>query len=50
MNTADQFEVDYDGLHAMCRKMYWGQIFNRKTSWEVKKLAVKCLFAMWRFK
>jgi len=45
----DQFSVTSD-FNTMFKKLYWSQIFNRKTTWEVKKIAIKSLWIMWRMK
>lgn len=48
--TDQPFEcVGYEGSGAlgdMFKKMYWSQIFSWKTSWEVKKIAIKSLWIM----
>jgi hypothetical protein len=33
-------------IKKMYKDMYWGQIFNRKTTWEVKKIAIQSLWFM----
>jgi hypothetical protein len=48
MNHLDQCTCDFGALNAMFRKVYWGQIFSRKTTWEVKKIAIQSLWYMRR--
>jgi hypothetical protein len=42
MNNWDVYS--YGGIGAMYRKVYWGQIFSRKTTWRVKWIAIQSLW------
>lgn len=39
-------EFDCSGINKMYKDLYWSQIFNRKTSWRVKLIAIQSLWIM----
>ena len=44
--NVNEMSIDMDGINKMYRKLYWTQIFNRKTKLGVKLFAIKSLWAM----
>jgi hypothetical protein len=45
----DEYVFDMKKVKKMYRKLYWSQIFNRYTTWKVKKIAIKSLFIMRKY-